>query len=73
MHPSASREDPMEEVERRIVWVLGHPHVSPWLKDALRAAVLGDPVAVANDAEMLRDLLRFRMEAIVQASLRRTA
>lgn len=57
------------EAERRITWVLENPRISTWLKDALRAAVMCDPIDVMNDVEMLRELLRFRTEAIVQKAL----
>ena len=49
--------------EARIAWVLDHPAMSPWLKEALRAAVRSDPVASANDAEILRHLLQHRAQA----------
>ncbi len=37
--------------------VLRDPSASRWLKDALRSALLRDPVDAANDAEMLARLL----------------
>lgn len=55
----------LQEAERRISWVLDHPHVSAWLKDALRNALTCDPVVVLNDVEMLRELLRLRTEILV--------
>jgi hypothetical protein len=59
----------LQEAERRIAWVLDHPHVSAWLKASLRAALPCDPVMVANDVEMLRELLRFRTDAIIESVL----
>lgn len=50
-------------IERRIGWVLGHPGTSPWLRAALEAALAEDPVAIANDVEMLRHLLLPRSTA----------
>ena len=44
-------------IDRRIAWVLSHPGTSPWLRTALQAALVEDPVAIANDIEMLRHLL----------------
>lgn len=50
-------------IERRIAWVLAHPGTSPWLRAALEAALTQDPVAVANDVEMMRHLLLPRSTA----------
>lgn len=73
MRLTGSRGDHLREAERQIAWALDHPHVSTWLKDALRAALLCDPVVVVNEVEMLRELLRFRMDAIIQNALGETA
>ena len=69
MRLSGSRGDDLREAERQIAWVLDHPHISAWLKDALRAALLCDPIVVVNEVEMLRELLRFRTNAIIQNAL----
>jgi len=41
----------------RIAWVLDYPHMSEWLKQALRAANGLDLMAMQNDIEMLRHLI----------------
>jgi hypothetical protein len=48
---------PLPVAEQRIAWILAHPGVSEWLKDALRNALDRDPVDVANDLELLSQLL----------------
>lgn len=40
-----------------IARVLGDPAASDWLRDALRSAMVRDPVDAANDAEVLARLL----------------
>ena len=57
----------------RINWVLNHPHMSDWLKAALRSATELDPVAVQNDIEMLRHLFALRASAEVALTLSRTS
>ena len=69
MQPFSPRDDQLREAERRIAWALDHPGASAWLKDALRAALVRDPVEVMNDVEMLRELLRLRTELVVQRAL----
>jgi hypothetical protein len=49
--------------ERRIEHALAHPAFSEWLKQALRTAIGRDPVALANDLELLEHLLRAWVEA----------
>ena len=44
--------------ERRIRDALLHPAFSDWLKQALRSALERDPIALANDLELLGHLLR---------------
>ncbi len=65
MAASRLHPDAVDEAERRIAWVLAHPGFSPWLKRALRAALAADPVDVCNDVEVLRELLRFRADAMI--------
>ncbi len=58
--PQRTKLEPEVEIagiNRRIAWVLAHPRTSPWLRAALEAALMEDPVAVVNDVEMLRHLL----------------
>ncbi len=45
--------------------VLRDPAASFWLKDALRSALLRDPVDAANDAEVLAKLLDSRCQKIL--------
>lgn len=71
---SVARQEP--EVLRsvanaRIDWVLNHPHMSDWLKAALRSARDLDPIAVQNDIEMLRNLFALRTSAEVELMLSR--
>lgn len=46
------------DAERHIREALLHPAFSDWLKQALRSALERDPVALANDLELLGHLLR---------------
>lgn len=64
----ASHTD-LEEADRCIRWVLEHQHISPWLKESLRAALECDPITALNDAELLLHLVRARTDAIVQDTL----
>jgi len=52
--------------EARVAWVLAHPHISAWLKQALRSAQDVDPIALQNDVEMLRHLVALRSQAQVE-------
>jgi hypothetical protein len=49
-----------------IAEVLSDPTASGWLKDALRSALLRDPVDAANDAEFLALLLARRCDQILE-------
>ena len=55
--------------EARIAWVLDHPAMSDWLKQALRAAEGLDPTALQNDLEMLRHLITPRSQAQIEISM----
>ena len=73
---SVARQEPeilRSVANARIDWVLNHPHMSDWLKAALRSARELDPVAVQNDIEMLRNLFALRATAEVDLMLSRTA
>jgi hypothetical protein len=48
----------LPEAEQRIAWVFAHPGFSDWLKDALRNSLSREPLDVANDLELLGQLLR---------------
>ncbi|WP_066723146.1 hypothetical protein [Sphingomonas pituitosa] len=69
----AEPEVELAGIERRVAWVLAHPGTSPWLRAALEAALAEDPVAIANDVEMLRHLLlpRSTAHAILAAATAR--
>ena len=43
--------------DAQIAWVLAHPHMSDWLKQALCAANGRDPIELQNDMEILRHLV----------------
>ncbi|GHH25177.1 hypothetical protein GCM10008023_38160 [Sphingomonas glacialis] len=75
-----SREERMREVRRepeimlavadaRIAWVLEHPHMSDWLKQALRTADGLDPIGLQNDIEMLRHLIVPRAQAQIEITM----
>ncbi len=51
------REHSMPPLSPAIARVLSDPCASFWLKNALRAALIRDPVDAANDAEVLFRLL----------------
>jgi len=57
-----------QAAEQRITWVLSHPGMSDWLKDALRAARDQEPIEVLNDVEILYLLLRQRSRALIDGS-----
>lgn len=55
--------------DARIAWVLQHPHMSDWLKEALRTADGLDPVALQSDVEMLKHLIVTRSHAQIEAAM----
>lgn len=55
--------------QARISWVLDHPHMSDWLKQALRSADDTDPIALQNDVEMLRHLIVPRSQAQIEIAI----
>ena len=59
-----------QAAEQGITWVLSHPGMSDWLKDALRAARDRDrePIRVLNDVEILYLLLGHRSRALIDGS-----
>ena len=67
-----SRQEPevmLAVAETRISWVLDHPHMSDWLKHALRSAASCDPITMQNDVEMLRHLILPRSQAQIEMTL----
>ena len=61
--PLSIHETDLIRAERRIHCALAHPAISEWLKGALRSAIGRDPLALANDLELLGHLLRAWTEA----------
>ena len=57
--------------DARIAWVLAHPHVSDWLKQALRTADGLDPIGLQNDVEMLQHLIMPRSQARIEIAMSR--
>ena len=53
-------------INARIAWVLDQPHISDWLKQALRMADEHDPIMIQNEIEMLTALLLPRSAIKVQ-------
>lgn len=56
-------------IDARISWVLNNPAMSDWLKEALRSALREDPVALANDFEILRHLIVPRTGILARESV----
>lgn len=69
MTTASSAAEPVREIESHIAWVLAHPGMSDWLKDALRSAADRDPVHVLNDLEILCLLLRSRSQSLIDRQL----
>lgn len=59
-------EEVLQSNDERIAWVLAHPRMSPWLKEALRGARERDPVEVLNELEILNLLLRAECETKIE-------
>ncbi len=55
-----------KEIDKRISWVLEHPTMSGWLKDALNSALDRNPIDVLNDLEVLNHLLRARSDVLLR-------
>ena len=55
--------------EERIDWVLSHPDMSIWLKNALRMARGRGPIDALNDLELLQTLLQARSQALIAQTL----
>ncbi|WP_194954773.1 hypothetical protein [Sphingopyxis solisilvae] len=60
MIPEPSKKYPLKSDEQ-IAWILAHPAMSPWLKQALRTARERDPNAVLNDLEVLRHVMNSKI------------
>ena len=59
----------LETIDARIQWVLDHPGMSPWLKSALRSALVEDPINLTNDLQVLANLIMSRSRIMMQKSL----
>lgn len=59
-----ARHAALRDVEDPIAWVLAHPGMSAWLKATLTSALKEDPLALANDLEILNHLLGPRVKAL---------
>lgn len=60
-------------VDEQISFVLSHPGMSAWLKNALRTALDRDPAEVLNDLEILNLISRLRLsedERLVRKAVR---
>ncbi len=53
------------EIEEQIAFVLAHPGMSAWLKNALGDALSRDPICVLNDLEILNQILRNRSALLI--------
>lgn len=65
MADSHSLVEPLLETEKQIAWVLAHPGMSDWLKNALRTGVDRDSEHLLNDLEILSLLLRAKAQAAI--------
>ena len=61
-----SRDGP-EDTDSMIEWVLSHPGMSSWLKDALRSALDRNPFDVLNDLEILKHLSAARCRSALSS------
>jgi hypothetical protein len=52
-----------------IDFVMTHPHMGSWLKDAVRATLEPDPFEALNDLEILNHLIRVRCEALAAGAI----
>jgi hypothetical protein len=58
--------------DARIAWVLDHPQMSGWIKQAIRSADGLDPVSLQNDVEILRELITSRAQLQIEIELAST-
>ncbi|QPC95913.1 hypothetical protein [Mesorhizobium sp. INR15] len=62
-------DDTLPKIEKHIAWVLAHPGMSAWLKDALRTSADRDPVDLLGDLAMLSLLLKAKSHAAINQQL----
>lgn len=55
----------MQVRDDQINWVISHPDMSDWLKQALRTARDRSPVDILNDLEILNAILRPRSQVMI--------
>lgn len=58
----------LETIDARINWVLEHPDMRPWLKSALRSAMVEDPIDLTNDLQILATLIVSRSSLLMRQS-----
>ena len=66
--PNESKPSDLEAqrtVEEQLSFVMAHPGISEWLKNALRSALERDPIEVLNDLEILNLILRNRSHMLI--------
>ena len=66
--PKESKPSDLEAertVEEQLSFVMAHPGMSEWLKNALRSALERDPIEVFNDLEILNLILRNRSHMLI--------
>lgn len=56
------------ESDKRVAVLLVDPSISFWLKDAIRAGVKRDPLDALNDARVLQEVLKERLDEIMTKS-----
>jgi hypothetical protein len=61
-------DDLQKEKMMTVEQVLRNPQTSDWLRTALTAALVCDPIDAANDADVLRALLMRRVESVPNVS-----
>ncbi len=59
--PQPPEQIEAEDVMTYVRFVLSHPGMSRWLKDALASAMERDPISVLNDLELLSLITRSRI------------
>lgn len=63
MEPGHTEDN--SNIDAQISFVLAHPAISAWLKDALSSARKVDPISIMNDLEILICIMRQRSEQFV--------
>jgi len=69
--PKESKPSDLEAhraVEEQLFFVMAHPGMSKWLKNAMSSALERHPVEVLNDLEILNLILRNRSHLVIAAN-----